>query len=67
MVIGYHDTLLGSTELTGLASLYIKLLESQNYKVITVSHNELKPHHKNIERVKMIQQKLRRSFGIDDV
>lgn len=63
-MIGFHETLIGNNELTGLAALHVKLLESLNYKVVTFKHSELKPHHKNIDRVKIIQEKLKSAFEI---
>ena len=44
--------------MSGLTSLCVRLLESQSYKTIVIRHDDLKPQHKKIERVKILEQKL---------
>ena len=59
MVVGYHDCLLGGKDLNGLTDLYLRLLQAKGFKVLIVKHSDIKPGEKTLERVKMIQQKLK--------
>ena len=59
LVIGFHDCLVGSTDLSGLTGLCVRLLTANNYKTLLIRHDEFKPHHKKIERVKILEQKLK--------
>jgi hypothetical protein len=59
LVVGFHDCLVGGTELSGLTSLCVRLLESKDYKTLIIRHDDLKPQHKKIERVKILEQKLK--------
>ena len=60
IVDDYHDCLLGSSELSGLSALQMRLLEAQSYKVLHVRHDELKLHKSKLENVKLIESKLKK-------
>ena len=59
LIVGYHDCLVGSSELSGLSALFVRLLESHQYKTLIIRHDDLKPQHKKIDRIKILEQKLR--------
>lgn len=59
IVIGYHECLVGTDEPSGLTSLYLRLLAAKSYKTLFIRYDDLKPHHKKIERVKILEQKLK--------
>ena len=59
LIVGYHDCLMGSDELSGLTALLVRLLESQHYKTLIIRHDDLKPQHKKIDRIKILEKKLK--------
>ncbi|KAJ8909663.1 hypothetical protein NQ315_003723 [Exocentrus adspersus] len=59
MTYDYYDMTRGRIEPTGINCLASKLLEAQNYRVITVPYTEFKSRDKLIHRVKYIETKLK--------
>ena len=57
--VGYHDCLADGTTLSGATSLCLRLLESK-VKVFTIMHNYSQPRQKVIERVTMLDSKLKK-------
>ncbi len=66
LVIAYHDCMVDSDDLSGLTALCVRLLEAQSYKTLLVRHDDLKPQHKKIEKVKVLEQKLKSLLAIDE-
>lgn len=60
MVLDYHDMCQGSpTELTGITSMALQLLERSGYKTVTVPYNEFSTSEKLLKRVQYLERKLK--------
>ncbi len=60
MILAFNDCLLGDTkELTGLIGLCKRLLESLDYSVMIVRHDDVKHNHQKLEKVKILEAKLK--------
>lgn len=58
-VLSYNDCLLSSSELSGLNKLCKTLLEARGYSVLFIRHDDLKAHHQKVEKIKMLEAKLK--------
>lgn len=59
LVQDYPDFCRGRVEPTGLSALAVRLLEAQNYAVLTVPYTEFKVRDKIVRRVQYIESKLK--------
>ena len=58
MCVGYHDCLADGITFSGATSLYLRLLESK-MKVFCILHNYSKPQQNTLDRVRMLDTKLK--------
>jgi hypothetical protein len=63
MILAFNDCLIGNhSHLSGLTSLCKRLLDARGYSVLLVRHDDLKPSQKKVERVKILEAKLKDSL-----
>lgn len=62
LVLDYHDLCQGNNQsiLNGVSALAVKLLEKNNYKVVTVPHTEFNTSDKLLKRVQYLESKLKK-------
>ena len=58
LCVGYHDCLADGTTLSGATALNLKLLETK-LKVFVILHNYSQPRQNTIDRVQMLDTKLK--------
>ena len=58
LCVGYHDCLADGTTLNGATALNLKLLEAK-LKVFVIMHNYSQPRQNTIDRVQMLDAKLK--------
>ena len=67
LVVGYHDCLLDGNDVNGLTDLKIRLLEAKGFKVLIIRHSDLKPKENTLDRVKMIQHRLKILLNVENL
>jgi len=67
LVVGYHDCLLDGIDVNGLTDLKIRLLEAKGFKVLIIRHSDLKPKENTLDRVKMIQHRLKILLNVENL
>ncbi|XP_063906991.1 FAST kinase domain-containing protein 4 [Zophobas morio] len=59
LAFDYHDMCIGKVEPSGVNALACRLLQSQNYKVVTIPYTEFKVSDKLVHRVQYLETKLK--------
>ena len=64
MILSFNDCLIGSPKhLSGLSNLCKRLLEARGYSVMIVRHDDVKHNHKKVEKVKILEAKLKQTLS----
>ena len=59
-ILGYHDCLLGDlVNLNGAVSLQSRLLKARGYKVMLIRYDAVSDKHTKLQKVKILDAKLR--------